>query len=110
MVEHAQIITLVVIHAHVLMAIRVQIVNMVIKSLLKIENRKKTRLKLVLFSKITFNVKKGLPCVLSSPCYNGATCTDNSVGGYTCTCAIGYTGTNCAQYGIFVFFINKGNY
>ena len=31
---------------------------------------------------------------LSSPCMNDATCTDN-VNSYTCTCADGYTGTNC---------------
>ena len=41
---------------------------------------------------------KALPCILSSPCLNGATCTNNNLGGYTCTCATGYTGVNC-QYG-----------
>jgi EGF-like domain len=30
----------------------------------------------------------------SSPCENGGTCTD-VIGGYVCTCAPGYTGTNC---------------
>ena len=51
--------------------------------------------------KISLNLitiqKKALPCNTGSPCYNGATCTNNYVGGYTCKCATGYTGTNC-QY------------
>ena len=29
------------------------------------------------------------------PCQNGGTCTDNGDTTYTCTCAAGYTGTNC---------------
>ncbi len=41
---------------------------------------------------------KALPCILTSPCQNGATCTNNNLGGYACTCVNGYTGTNC-QYG-----------
>ena len=28
------------------------------------------------------------------PCNNGGACTDK-VNGYTCTCVVGYTGTNC---------------
>ena len=40
---------------------------------------------------------KALPCILSNPCQNGAPCTNNNLGGYTCTCVTGYTGTNC-QY------------
>jgi hypothetical protein len=32
-------------------------------------------------------------CV-STPCQNSGTCTD-AVNSYTCTCAAGYTGTNC---------------
>ena len=43
-------------------------------------------------------LKKALPCTLSSPCLNNAKCTNNNLGGYTCTCLTGYTGTNC-QYG-----------
>jgi N-acetylglucosamine-6-sulfatase len=35
-----------------------------------------------------------LPCA-SSPCQNGATCTDMPVYTYQCTCPAGYTGTNC---------------
>ena len=30
----------------------------------------------------------------SSPCVNGAICTD-AVDGYTCACVAGYTGTHC---------------
>ena len=30
----------------------------------------------------------------SSPCSNGATCTD-AVNSYTCACVAGYTGTHC---------------
>ena len=41
---------------------------------------------------------KALPCVLSSPCQNGAACTNNNIGGYSCACVSGYMGTNC-QYG-----------
>lgn len=41
---------------------------------------------------------KGLPCVLTAPCQNGAACTNNNLGGYSCTCVTGYTGVNC-QYG-----------
>ena len=36
--------------------------------------------------------------MLGTPCQNGAVCTDDNIGGYTCTCATGYTGTNC-QFG-----------
>ena len=43
---------------------------------------------------------KALPCALNNPCKNGATCADDNVGGYTCTCVNGYIGTNC-QYGMF---------
>ncbi len=38
---------------------------------------------------------KALPCILNNPCQNGATCTNDNIGGYTCECATGYTGTNC---------------
>ncbi len=39
---------------------------------------------------------KVLPCE-SNPdqCKNGATCTNDNMGGYTCTCPNGYTGINC---------------
>ena len=30
----------------------------------------------------------------SFPCQNGGTCTDG-VNGYTCQCALGYSGLNC---------------
>jgi len=42
---------------------------------------------------------KALPCILTGPCQNGATCTNDYLGGYTCKCVFGYTGTNC-EYGI----------
>jgi len=32
----------------------------------------------------------------SSPCSNGATCSDQ-VNGYTCTCVSGWQGTHCDQ-------------
>ena len=41
---------------------------------------------------------KARPCILTAPCRNGATCTNDNLGGYSCTCASGYTGINC-QYG-----------
>ena len=36
---------------------------------------------------------------LPTPCQNRGTCSlnDRSLGGYECSCADGYTGTNCAQ-------------
>ena len=37
----------------------------------------------------------------SNPCQNNGTCNDE-VNGYTCTCAAGFTGTECA-IGIFLF-------
>ena len=36
-----------------------------------------------------------MPCNLGSPCGIHGTCTDDNLGGYTCACATGYTGTNC---------------
>ena len=44
----------------------------------------------------------------TNPCNNGATCTDG-INAYTCTCLVGYTGTDC-QTGIFnknYFFLYK---
>ena len=39
----------------------------------------------------------------SDPCQNGATCNENNnQPGYTCTCAPGFTGTNC-QFGMYVW-------
>ena len=32
----------------------------------------------------------------SSPCLNGGTCADEGDGGFSCTCAAGYSGTTCA--------------
>ena len=52
---------------------------------------------------------KALPCVLSSPCQNGATCTNNNLGGYTCACATGYMGTNC-QYGKLILWVLYPDY
>ncbi len=43
-----------------------------------------------------FKINKALPCTLANPCQNGAGCTNNLVGGYTCLCATGYTGINCS--------------
>ncbi len=36
-----------------------------------------------------------MPCNLGSPCGIHGTCTNDNLGGYTCACATGYTGTNC---------------
>jgi len=44
------------------------------------------------------SIHLALPCILTAPCQNGAMCTNNNLGGYTCSCTAGYTGTNC-QYG-----------
>ena len=33
--------------------------------------------------------------VLTNPCHNGGTCVDTGTGNYTCTCATGYSGSNC---------------
>jgi hypothetical protein len=39
--------------------------------------------------------KKALPCSLNpDQCKNGATCTNDNKGGYTCTSPPGYTGEN----------------
>lgn len=34
-------------------------------------------------------------CTNKRPCKNGGTCTNTGEGSYTCTCPIGYMGTNC---------------
>ena len=36
-----------------------------------------------------------IPCQTSSPCRNGATCNNSGAGGYYCSCAPGYYGTDC---------------
>ncbi len=51
------------------------------------------------FIKFHLFKKTALPCILTAPCQNGATCTNNNLGGYSCSCLTGYTGTNC-QYGL----------
>lgn len=50
-----------------------------------------------------FKKKCPTPCAQNNPCVHG-TCNDNvpSVGSLSCTCATGYTGTNC-EYGIKIF-------
>lgn len=55
--------------------------------------------------KLFFLMKKVLPCILSKPCQNGATCIDDNIGGYKCTCPTGYTGKNC-QYGMIFIIMN----
>ena len=34
-------------------------------------------------------------CINNRPCQNGGTCTNAGEGSYTCSCPMGYTGTNC---------------
>jgi len=34
---------------------------------------------------------------LSSPCFNGGSCTDVTLGGFTCRCTAGFTGSQCEQ-------------
>ena len=52
-------------------------------------------------STIVTNIMGDKLCEISScspnPCVNGGSCLldDSSQGGYTCTCAEGYTGVNC---------------
>ena len=41
-------------------------------------------------------------CQTSSPCVNGATCT-NTIGSYKCTCSPGFTGTHCSKYQSLLF-------
>ena len=36
-----------------------------------------------------------LPCERLTPCQNGATCSNDGFGGYSCTCQPGYEGENC---------------
>jgi len=44
----------------------------------------------------------------TNPCLNGATCTATGSGSsYTCTCAAGYSGTNCQICNIINYFTNK---
>ena len=44
----------------------------------------------------------------TNPCLNGATCTATGSGSsYTCTCAAGYSGTNCQICNIIYYFTNK---
>ena len=38
-----------------------------------------------------------IPCQTNSPCRNGTTCSNSGAGGYHCSCAPGYHGTDC-QY------------
>lgn len=45
--------------------------------------------------KLFFNYEDVNECA-SNPCQNGATC-HNGRDSYTCTCAGGWTGTNCDQ-------------
>ena len=55
------------------------------------------------FSLINFeiiNFVKALPCTLNPyTCNSHGTCSNNYLGGYTCSCNTGYTGVNC-QYGM----------
>ena len=62
--------------------------------------RKVRSLYCIFVNNFSFSFKKALPCTLSNPCIYG-TCYNNYIGGYTCTCIYGYTGTNC-QYGKFL--------
>ena len=41
------------------------------------------------------NKKKALPCILDKPCENNGVCTDDNLGGYTCTCPLDISGKNC---------------
>ena len=38
-----------------------------------------------------------MPCERQTPCRNGATCSNDGSGGYTCTCTPGWEGTNCSS-------------
>ena len=43
-----------------------------------------------------FPKKLALPCVINpTQCQNGGTCDNDFLGGYTCTCANGFTGFDC---------------
>ena len=53
------------------------------------------------------NFYLGVDACASSPCKNGATCT-NMEGAYSCFCADGYTGQNC-ETGTSVAYIVKNS-
>ena len=38
-----------------------------------------------------------LTCERHSPCQNNATCNNDGMGGYTCTCPLGWGGMNCTM-------------
>ena len=89
--------------AHVQMATRakiVKLVKMIIKFALKYS------LSESLTYKLFFLNQKALPCILSQPCENNGNCTNDMVGGYTCSCENGYTGQTC-QNGILLFFTTQ---
>ena len=48
-----------------------------------------------------FSILDEIPCELDNPCRNGGTCSGTKLS-YQCSCAEGYTGTNCESMYTFV--------
>jgi len=74
----------------------VKLVKMIIKFSLKYSLSKSLPFQLFFLN------QKALPCILSQLCENNGNCTNDMVGGYTCSCENGYTGQTC-QNGILLF-------
>ncbi len=60
---------------------------------------RKNKLNTFLFDDFCFRLALRLTTVPSPcsilPCFNGATCSETSVGGFVCVCLPNYTGTRC---------------
>lgn len=55
----------------------------------------RTTMRFVISFNALFSLSADVNECHSSPCHNGASCTDE-INGYLCTCMPGFVGTNCA--------------